>query len=157
MVRLLEIHDFDPSIKEAIDQDAGLGRNFWRRLVLPPIKCWSLTSLHQRLVKMRGYYYVEGHLTCRLSTTCCGESGRYRSRQAGSVAQCKIRLAKKGISAEQRLRNVLKAGTPWGARQGGLRRRAPKPDDCGTKNCSCALGNRVYLKPIRPEKAETQG
>ena len=54
VVRLLEVDDFDPSIKEAIDQAARLGRNFWRRLVLPPIECWSLTSLQQRLVKLRG-------------------------------------------------------------------------------------------------------
>ena len=51
--------------------------NLWRRLVLPPrVKCWSLTSLQQRLVKTGGwlvkharYYWLllaEGHLTQRL-------------------------------------------------------------------------------------------
>ena len=51
--------------------------NLWRRLVLPKrIDNWSLTSLHQRLVKTGGrlvkharYYWLllaEGHLTQRL-------------------------------------------------------------------------------------------
>jgi hypothetical protein len=51
--------------------------NFWRRLVLPKkIENWSLTSLHQRLVKTGGrlvkharYYWLllaEGHLTRRV-------------------------------------------------------------------------------------------
>lgn len=47
-----EAHDLDPTIKEAIDQEGRFGGNRWRRLVLPPrIKCGSLTSLQERLVK----------------------------------------------------------------------------------------------------------